>query len=265
MESPLDSEGIDKTNRERFGGNLVYRSDNICNTAPLSSKKYFDVLSRRKHELTIKYCRGGVVLDVCCGTGGRLFALGEKIKVGVGVDFTKDFIREAQERANIQGHSNLSFICGSARELPVSSQSADLAYCFSSLYTIPNVAEVIAEMSRVLKPDGYCILDFGNRFSVNTLVSRAHPELARHRHLSIRAMRKAMAAANLRPVERRCFQLLPLWSDRPRWLYPLLWPGWIQIMEKQICGRMIDEWISNLPGLRNLAFRQIYICGKGEA
>lgn len=264
MDAKLDVAEVDRANREKFGDNVYYRVDNICNASPANSTAYFDVLSWRKHEIAVSYCRGGVVLDVCCGTGTCLFALDGYIKAGIGVDFTEGYVAAAAARARQLGNGRYAFYCASALRMPLPSGSVDLAYCFSSLYAIPDAGQVVREMSRLLRPGGYCILDFGNRFSLNTLVARAHPELARHYHLSIRDMCSIMSAAGLSPVERRSFQLLPLWTDTPRWLLPVLWEGWIKIMQKKIKGRMVDEWLSNLPGLRTIAFRQIFVCRKGQ-
>ena len=63
-------------------------------------------------------------------------------------------------------------------------------------------------------------------------------------------------------IEHRAFQILPLWADRPGWLWPLLHPKWKKLMAHRVRGRMIDEWISNLPGLKSLAFRHIIVAEK---
>jgi hypothetical protein len=51
-------------------------------------------------------------------------------------------------------------------------------------------------------------------------------------------------------------------ADAPKWLKPLLWSGWTRLLAKQINGKMLDEWISNLPVLKLFAFRHIFVCEK---
>jgi ubiquinone/menaquinone biosynthesis C-methylase UbiE len=67
-----------------------------------------------------------------------------------------------------------------------SNSSFDLVYCFSSLYYIPKVGEVIHEVSRVLTFRGKCVVDFGNLYSLNTIVCNAYPDLAHPCHISVR-------------------------------------------------------------------------------
>jgi hypothetical protein len=75
-------------------------------------------------------------------------------------------------------------------------------------------------------------------------------------------MKNYIRQAGLVIADHRAFQILPMWSDRPKWLKPLLWPGWAHLMQKKIGPKMLDEWISNLPGLKLLAFRHIFVCEK---
>jgi hypothetical protein len=75
-------------------------------------------------------------------------------------------------------------------------------------------------------------------------------------------MRGILRKSKLRIVEHRAFQLLPLWGDRPRWLYPILAPFWNRLMRKRVRGKMIDEHISNISFLKLLAFRHIFVCEK---
>ncbi len=75
-------------------------------------------------------------------------------------------------------------------------------------------------------------------------------------------MKRLLQAANLSIVDHRAFQILPLWGNRPKWLRPLLHPLWKRTLQKQVRGKMVDQWISNLPMMKNLAFRHIIVCRK---
>jgi len=63
-------------------------------------------------------------------------------------------------------------------------------------------------------------------------------------------------------VERRCFQILPLWAGLPKHLWFLLHPRWERIMRRRIAGRMLDEWVSSLPVVRQFAFRHVLVVRK---
>ena len=86
---------------------------------------------------------------------------------------------------------------------------------------------------------------------------QTQPTLERYQEIQ-----QALAAAGFVEEERRCFQLLPLWAGRPAWLWPLLHPVWKSVLKRRLAGRMLDEWISSLPGLRAFAFRHVIVCRK---
>jgi hypothetical protein len=75
-------------------------------------------------------------------------------------------------------------------------------------------------------------------------------------------MNRLLDEAGFAIIEHRAFQILPLWGDRPKWLGPLLRPQCKWILQKQVRGKMLDEWISNLPVIKHLAFRHIFVSEK---
>ena len=64
------------------------------------------------------------VIDVGCGTGRHLAMLGDRLRVGVGVDYEHAYIREARHRAGARLH----FVTGDATCLPIRAQF-DLSIC----------------------------------------------------------------------------------------------------------------------------------------
>lgn len=248
--------------RATFEAGKVYKVETICARADAQSAEYALRLLKRKLEMVIAHHAEGLTLDLCCATGGHLLDLADFIRPAIGIDFSVPFVRKAADDAAAAGHSDLRFLVGNAKALPLTDGSIATAYCFSSLYVIPDVHQVIDELARVLRPGGRAILDLGNARSLNAYCVRHYPDLARQ-HLQTRgAMRKMVQNAGLAIVEQRAFQILPLWADRPGWLWPLLHPRWKRILATRVGGRMLDEWISNLPFLRSLAFRQMIVCEK---
>lgn len=201
------------------------------------------------------------VLDVCCGNGQHLQSLDGIFKFGIGLDFSLPYIQHATSHINTQ---KTGFTCGNARILPFKSNSFGLIYAFSALYGIPESSEVVNEISRVLKTGGKCILDMGNLYSLNALVRWGlGDKLPPTFFFPVNQLKKMIFDSHLRILEHRAFQILPLWeTNDPWWLSPILWRGWTQLLEKQFHDRMLDEWISNLPILKYLAFRHIFVCEK---
>lgn len=259
MRRPEDVASIERDTREKYSG-ASYSADSICRGVAGNPTEYFDILLNYRLSLVREHAGNAVVLDLCCATGEHLMEMAPVVKRGVGLDFSAPFVERARKTKEARGIVNVEFVEGNARHLPFEDRSFDLVYCFSSLYHIPKVDEVIAEIARVLRPSGVCILEMGNRWSLNTLVCNASPELATPCHHSVPEMRRMIRNAGLVIRRQRAFQILPYWGTRPRWLGLFLRGFWKRMLQSRACGRMLDEWISNLPGLRSLAFRQFFVC-----
>jgi ubiquinone/menaquinone biosynthesis C-methylase UbiE len=86
------------------------------------------------------------VLDVGCGTGRHLFLVGDRVRLGVGVDYERSYIAEAARRG---GASQLHFITGDAAAMPIAAEF-DLAICITNTWgTMSDKAGVLAEMRRL--------------------------------------------------------------------------------------------------------------------
>jgi ubiquinone/menaquinone biosynthesis C-methylase UbiE len=86
------------------------------------------------------------VLDVGCGTGRHLLLLGDRLRLGVGVDYEHRYIAEADRRA---GDRRLHFITGDATAIPVAA-AFDIAMCLTNTWgTMRDKAAVLREMRRL--------------------------------------------------------------------------------------------------------------------
>jgi SAM-dependent methyltransferase len=100
--------------------------------------------------------RDDVVLDVGCGTGHHLLALGREIAYGVGVDLSPGMIEVARARLRASPwQSRLTFEVDDAEELrEVATQSVDLAICIGAFEHMLDKQAVLASVYRVLKCGG---------------------------------------------------------------------------------------------------------------
>src|SRR5690625_2979270 len=110
-----------------------------------------DVMNRMKVEKASK------ALDVCTGTGDWAIALakatGDEGEV-IGLDFSKNMLKIAQEKQQQQKLNHLRFIHGNAMELPFSDNTFDYVTIGFGLRNVPDYETVLQEMYRVTKPGG---------------------------------------------------------------------------------------------------------------
>ena len=96
----------------------------------------------------------GPILDLACGDG---FLLEKLVDAGwstsqlFGLDMSEEELRVAKSRPVLSG---VDLQLGNARQLPYGSQKFSAVSCHLALMLMPNVAEVILEISRVLKKKG---------------------------------------------------------------------------------------------------------------
>ena len=106
------------------------------------------------------------VIDVGCGTGRHLIALGDRIGFGLGVDYEHSYIAEADRRA---GATHLHFITCDATAIPVVS-TFDLAICLTNTWgTMSDKTGVLREMRRLAPNPGTRLLSV---FSPASVASR---------------------------------------------------------------------------------------------
>jgi len=104
---------------------------------------------------------GEQVLDVACGTG--LVALPAAEAVGpqghvTGIDISGEMLHAAQRSADERGLSNVSFARMDAEQLDLPDASFDVVTCALGLMYVPDPAEAVREMRRVLKPGGRMVI-----------------------------------------------------------------------------------------------------------
>jgi SAM-dependent methyltransferase len=106
------------------------------------------------------------VIDVGCGTGRHLIALGDRIRFGLGVDYEHSYIAEADRRADAP---HLHFITCDATAIPVVS-TFDFAICLTNTWgTMNDKTGVLREMRRLAPGPHTRLLSV---FSLDSVTSR---------------------------------------------------------------------------------------------
>lgn len=119
---------------------------------------------------------GELILDLGCGTGQLSSEIAAAGATVVGVDRSPEMIAQARHK-----FSELQFEVCDARALTFA-QEFDAVFSNATLHWIPQADQVIAGVTRALKPDGRFVAEFGGRGNVQTVMKAFEVALA---HLGI--------------------------------------------------------------------------------
>ncbi|MEE1822828.1 methyltransferase domain-containing protein [Streptomyces sp. BE20] len=99
------------------------------------------------------------VLDVGCGLGSDAIGTAAELAPGTrvtGIDVSRTMVAEAGRRAAEAG-ADVSFVCGSALDLPFADGEFDRCRAQTLLQHVPDAPRAIAEIARVLRPGGRAV------------------------------------------------------------------------------------------------------------
>ncbi|WP_211452754.1 class I SAM-dependent methyltransferase [Collimonas antrihumi] len=159
----------------------------------------------------------GKALDVGCGAGHAAFAIAPHIGTVVAYDLATEMLDVVQHAAAERGLKNLHVQQGSAERMPFADASFDLVCTRFSAHHWTRLPEALAEMVRVLKPGGMCIvIDTASPEDVLTDTYFQSIELLRDtshvRNRSLSGWRQLLNQAGLRPTADQSWKL-PLQFD----------------------------------------------------
>jgi len=98
-----------------------------------------------------------VVLEVATGTGILSLGIAGSVKQVEAVDLSWDMILKARNKARELGITNVHFFIKNAYSLGYDADSFDIVVISNTLHVMPHPEKALAEIKRVLKPDGYLI------------------------------------------------------------------------------------------------------------
>ena len=106
------------------------------------------------------FCRDRDVLDVASGEGYGAAQLAQVARQVVGIEYAGTTVRNSA--ANFP-RSNLRFVQADARSLPLSAASFDIVTSFETIEHFDRQDSFVAEVRRVLRPDGCFIVSTPDR------------------------------------------------------------------------------------------------------
>jgi ubiquinone/menaquinone biosynthesis C-methylase UbiE len=244
--------------------NKHYGDDNVRLEPKTAYEKY---IVEMRFSYMEKYGAGKDVLDVCCGTGSFLIPMLNRFSSAVGVDFSSNMLDGFMKNLGGGMPANLSLIEADAAKLPLADSVFDFVFSYTSLYSVPDVADAVKEMARVLRPGGHAVFDLGNGGSLNAYLAaynhrtRLWPKLY---PVTVPRMLGIIREAGLKILRHRVFQLLPMYEAPRRmfYIYPLLSPHWKKIMGLRIGNTILDEIVSGFFPFRHFAFRHLFVVRK---
>ena len=132
-----------------------------------AANSFWDRFGRRTIErLDLK--RGGVVLDVCCGSGASAIpaaqAVGPQGSV-LGIDLAEKLLEIARTKAKAGGLENVEFRIGDMLDLGLPEASFDAVVCVFGIFFVPDMTAAVRALWQVVRPGGtLAITTWGPRF-----------------------------------------------------------------------------------------------------
>lgn len=113
-----------------------------------------------RYLFSVGLCQGKDVLDIASGEGYGADLLARTAASVVGIDISEstiEFAKKTYERPGLQ------FLCGSVANIPLPDHSFDVVVSFETIEHLAEQEAALAEMKRVLRPDGILIISSPNR------------------------------------------------------------------------------------------------------
>ena len=125
---------------------------------PRSGRIAYEHLHR--YAVAKDYVVSARVLEIGCGEGYGAFLMSPVARHVVGIDNSEECIAAA--RARYGEAASLEFVHADAAAIPMQDASFDVVVSLDTIEHLPDAARFLAEIKRVLKPDGLLILSTPN-------------------------------------------------------------------------------------------------------
>lgn len=127
-------------------------------------KGYYELINQREIEIVKPYGENKDVLEIGCGTGIILNEVTRFAHLAWGIDLSEGMLLKAKQKGLKVKQVN-------ATKLSFPDDSFDLVYSFKALPHIPEIKQVIKEITRVVKKEGTLVLEFYNPHSLKRLTN----------------------------------------------------------------------------------------------
>ena len=109
-----------------------------------------------RYHFAAPWARGKRVLDIACGEGYGTALLAREAREAIGVDISEAAVAHAS--GTYAGVANLRYLRGSATAIPLPDASIDFAVSFETIEHLEGHEAFLAELARVLTPEGVLLL-----------------------------------------------------------------------------------------------------------
>jgi ubiquinone/menaquinone biosynthesis C-methylase UbiE len=108
------------------------------------------------------------IVEIGCGFGRMATFYHSLFRRCTLVDPSAKLLAQAKE--NLKDLNNFEFICASANKIPLDNHSLDFCLMIRVCHHLPNLEPSLKEISRILKPNGYLILEFANKINLKARI-----------------------------------------------------------------------------------------------
>jgi 2-polyprenyl-3-methyl-5-hydroxy-6-metoxy-1,4-benzoquinol methylase len=125
---------------------------------------------RRRRDITVDYVlkvlpKGGRVLDVGCGAAPVVSELRRRGVACTGLEYAEDMIKHARERLRSMGLDDSDVHQGDCRKTSFEDGRFDVVISLGVISYVEHYDEALAEIHRLLRPGGFALISFRNRFN----------------------------------------------------------------------------------------------------
>jgi ubiquinone/menaquinone biosynthesis C-methylase UbiE len=213
-----------KPSRER---SLVKQYDRIWEKFFEKSGYQNDIIRHRKnrkkyHEIVCRYINEKQkprIVEIGCGTCIDTNLIAERKNSGnyFAIDISKSSISIISKIKQYFGYP-INFLVGDTFFLPLKDKSFDLVFSQGLIEHFPNPKKVIKEQARILKKNGYLIINVPQRFTGYTLMKKKmikekNWELGREREFSYNNLKKLGECLGLTEIEVAGYQYWKSWKE----------------------------------------------------
>lgn len=121
------------------------------------------------------FTKDSVVMEFGCGTGTTSLIHSPHVKKIVASDYSPEMIRIANDKKKERQIDNVIFEVKSVEETPFHSESYDVIMAHSILHLTQNNEEIIKNVYKALKPEGYFVSSSGCIKEMNFLIRQIIP------------------------------------------------------------------------------------------